>query len=93
MKTSVKTSAYHWSCLKQLLEPVWPLVTCLHDKLAEVYFGFKKSEKIIDIYEEICKKADERFQSVYDEAVRLTNKLGTADKSNKIPLESVKQYF
>ena len=31
-------------------------------------------------YGETCEKGDERFQSVHDEAVKLTNKLGTAGK-------------
>ena len=44
------------------------LVTCLQGKITEVYFRFKKIKEIIDIYEETCKKADERFQSVYVEA-------------------------
>ena len=33
--------------------------TCLQGKLAEVYFGFKKVEKIINIYNETHEKGDE----------------------------------
>ena len=43
------------------------LVNCLQGKITEVYFRFKKIKEIIDIYEETCEKADERFQSVYVE--------------------------
>ena len=80
-----------------------PLVTYLHEKLAEVYFRFKKIEEIIDIYEETCEKADERFQSAHAEAVSLTRKHDTEEKQpclcrneinwNNIPSEAVKQYW
>ena len=75
-----KTFAYHYSYLKQLLEPMWPLVTYQQDKLAKKYFRFKKIEEIIHIYQEICKRHDKRFQSVHGEGVRLPNKLGAANK-------------
>ena len=43
-------------------------------------FRFTKIQEITDIYEETCEKADERFKSVYAEAVNLTKKLGTEEK-------------
>ena len=49
------------------------LVTCLYGKLDEVYFGFKKIEDVILIYKITRESSDERFQSVYAEAARLTN--------------------
>ena len=55
---------------------------------------FKKIEGIIDIYEEACENADEQFQSIYTEAVNLTNKLGTRKQrksQNNIPPEAFKQ--
>ena len=65
-------------CLK--LEQMWPLVTCLQGKLAEVYFRFKKIEDIIHIYEDHMKRLTNWFQSVYAEAVTFTNKLGNEEK-------------
>ena len=57
-----------------------PLVTCPQSKLAEVYFRFKKIADITDICEETYEKANERFESVYVQAVTLTNKLDTEEK-------------
>ena len=57
-----------------------PLVTYLYDKLAEVYFSFKKIEEIIYIYEKTYEKADEPFQSAYAEAVRLAKNSGIEEK-------------
>lgn len=57
-----------------------PLVTYLKSKIAEVYFRSQKIEKIIDIYEKTCEKADEPFQSAYAEAVSLAKKLDTEEK-------------
>ena len=44
------------------------------------YFRFQRIEERTDIYEETCEKDNERFQSAYAEAVKLTNKLGTGKK-------------
>ena len=49
-------------------------------KLAEVYFGFKKIEEIIQIYEETRENADQTFQLVYGKVDSLTNKFGTNEK-------------
>lgn len=49
-------------------------------KLAKVWFKFKKSKNIIDMYEKTSKQSDERFQSVYAEGIGLTNKLNTEEK-------------
>lgn len=56
------------------------LVTCLHGKLDEVYIEFKKTEDVMHIYKKTREKADERFQSVYAEAVGLTYKILTYEK-------------
>ena len=56
------------------------LVTCLHGKLDEVYIEFKKTEDAMHIYKKTREKADERFQSVYAEAVGLTYKILTYEK-------------
>lgn len=87
--------------LQQLVETIQPLVTCLQSKLAGVYFKFEKIEEIIDIDEETCEKTDGWFQSVYAEAVSMTNKLCTEEEWprlcrkqinwNKISSEEVKQ--
>lgn len=61
---------------------MWPLVTCLQGKLAEVYFRFKKIEDIIHIYEDHMKRLTNWFQSVYAEAVTLTNKFGTEEEQS-----------
>ena len=61
---------------------MWPLLTSLQAKLAEVYFSFKKIEEMIQIYEETRANADERFQLVYDEVVSLTNKFSTKGKKH-----------
>ena len=50
---------------------MWTLVTCLHDKLPEVYLGLKKTEEKIHIYQETRNKADEWFQSVHAKALDL----------------------
>ena len=90
-------------CAKQLLEPMRPVVTSLQGKLAEVYFGFKKIEEVIYIYEETREKADVRFHSVYAEAVSLAEKFGSEEKRTRlcgrqknrenIPSETVKEYW
>ena len=60
-----------------------PLLTSLQAKLTEVYFGFKKIEEMIQIYEDTRANADERFLLVYDEVVSLTNKFGTKEKKTR----------
>ena len=57
-----------------------PLVTCLQGKLTEGYFQTKKVEKVIDIYEETCKKAHAQSQSMCAAVVNLTKKLGNEEK-------------
>ena len=90
-------------CAKQLLEPMRPVITSLQGKLAEVYFGFKKIEEVIYICEETREKPDERFHSVYAEAVSLAEKFGSEEKQPRlcgrqknrenIPSETVKEYW
>ena len=77
---------------------MWPIVTYLEGKLGKMYFSLKKIKDVIDIYDETCEKADERFQSVYAEGGSL-NKVGTEEpcfcglqiNQNDIPSEAVKQ--
>ena len=71
-------------CEKQLPEPMRPVVTSLQGKLAEVYIGFKKIEEVIYIYEETREKADERFHSVYAEAVSLAEKFVSGEKRPRL---------
>ena len=53
----------------------------MQGKLAEVYFGFRKTEELIHIYKEIREKSEERFQSVHAEAVnKFANKFATKEK-------------
>ena len=59
-----------------------PLNISMQAKLAEVYFGFKKIEEIIQIYKESRENADQTFQLVYGKADSLTNKFGTNEKKN-----------
>ena len=59
-------------CVRNLLEPV--------RKLAEVYLRFKNIEEILYMYKQMFEEADERFQSVYVEAITLANKAGTEEK-------------
>ena len=61
-----------------------PVVTSLRGKLAEVYFGFKEIEEVIYIYEETREKSDERFHSVYAEAVSLAEKFGSEEKRPRL---------
>ena len=78
---TMKISAYHQlCCVKELSESVRLLVTCLHGKLDAVYIEFKKTEDLMHIYKKTREKADERFQSVYAEAVGLTYKILTCEK-------------
>ena len=57
------------------------IVSCMQGKLAEVYFGFRKTEELIHIYKKIHEKSEERFQSVHAEAVnKFANKFATKEK-------------
>lgn len=46
-------------CTKKMIQLIRSLITCLQGKLAEVYFGIKKVEKINHIYNETHEKGDE----------------------------------
>lgn len=48
-------------------------VTCKQGILAEVVFRFENVKRLIHIFEETRKKADERFQSVCNEAGSFEN--------------------
>ena len=37
------------------------IVICMQGKLAEAYFGFRKTEELIHIFKEIREKSEERF--------------------------------
>ena len=66
--------------MKQLLEPIQPLVVSLQSKLIEVQFEFKKTEKMIYMYEKNVKNVSERFRLVCAKAASLSNKFGTEEK-------------
>ena len=45
-----------------------------------MYLRFKNIEEILYMYKKMFEEADERFQSVYVEAITLANKAGTEEK-------------
>ena len=43
---------------KEMLEPMWPLVSTLQGELVDVHFGFQKIDEIISCYENIHNEID-----------------------------------
>ena len=92
-----------WFYVKQLSEPICPLITCLWGNFVKVYFGLKSIEKVIHINEKIIFRDWWVIESAYIKTVRLADKFGTGGKGsclsgkqincNKIPLETVQEYW
>ena len=76
-----------------------PLVSALHDRLVEIYFGFKKVEELMNSYTDIQSGTDTWFESLYTKVLRLSGLVGSAEERPRVnrrvttPAETAKEYW
>ena len=82
-----------------MLEPMRPLVSALHDRLVEVYFGFQKVEEVMNSYTDIRSGIDTWFERLYTKVLRLSELVGSAEERPRVnrrvttPAETAKEYW
>ena len=92
-----------FTCAKEMLEPMQPLVSALHGEHMDIYLAFQKIDIVTNSYSDIRLKIDSWFERMYVKALHLAELIGATEERPRVcsrqrnrenhPSESVAQYW